>query len=505
MKSLLKNIIMGAVGTVALGVTLVLAVPQVLKIIPNMINRAVEEKIEPANDEKPWSLSIATFRNEEDAQISVERLRQLKLPAYYVPRLTANNNVWFDVHIGSYTNVDDANAVKSNLTATYPKLPVEVDHYSNYVSNYIDYQNEKATNENSLKRFEVAKKPSSSVPTNMLMTLYQFPVDKRYSIVELMMGESSKYDSLYPYAGFLVKSRYFPSSEMFWELLSRSFSYSYFICEDKLFRERIGVLVFEPKETNLYATLLEKYESQLGEKITNVSYKTQKDIVQGALYQSFTKESNAIYIFVGENTSTHHIITLKTYDLSLSNFLVLFTDQYKNKELLVYPEMMRGLAVLPENTGFSLQMLDFYVVPWEYAKTRNNVWWARSMVGHWDYEIFYGNRSGDFVKISLFDLLYRKKAEQIHRSFRKEKEDASAALSVFYGIENFAVNFGGDIKGWYMDLKDQNEISFGFGSFIVAVNSFEPNEMEFSDLRAIAEKLIYKNETSTNTQTTETQ
>ncbi|MCX7882407.1 MAG: SPOR domain-containing protein [Brevinematales bacterium] len=505
MKSLLRNLVFGAVGTVALGATLVLAVPQILKIIPNMINRAVEEKIEPANDEKPWSLSLATFRNEEDAQISVERLRQLKLPAYYVPRLTANNNVWFDVHVGSYTNIEDANALKSNLNVVYPKLPVTVDHYSNYVSNYMDYQNEKATNENALKRFEVAKKPSSAVSTNMLLTLYQFPVDKRYSIVELIMGESSKYNKLYPYAGFLIKSKYFPSSDIFWYLLGNSYAYSYFICEDKLFKERIGVLVFEPKETNLYTSLQEKYESQLGEKLTNVAYKIHKDIVQGAIYQSFTKESNAIYTFVGENTSSHHIITLKTYDLNLSNFLVLFSDQYKNKELLVYPEMMRGLAILPENTGFTLQMFDFYVLPWGYAKEKNNAWWARSMVGHWTYEVIYGNTSGDFIKISLFDLLYRKKAEQIHKNFRKEKEEVSAIMKVFYGIENFPVNFG-NIKGWYMDKTDNNnEISFGFGSFVVAVNSFSPYKLPFSDLRSIAEKLIYKNETQTNSETPQAQ
>ncbi|MFN4217057.1 MAG: SPOR domain-containing protein, partial [Brevinematales bacterium] len=301
MKSLFKNIILGLGGAVVIGATLVLAVPSVLKIIPNMINRAVEEKIEPANDEKPWSLSIATFRNEEDAQISVERLRQLKLPAYYIPRLTANNNVWFDVHIGSYTNLDEANLLKSNLNVTYPRLPVKVDHYSNYVSNYMDYQNEKATNENSLKRFEVAKKPSSAVPTNMLITLYQFPVDKRYSIVELMMGNSSKFETFAPYAGFSIKTSYVPPFVMFWYLMENSFSYAYFICQDKLFRERIGVLVFEPKETNLYVTLLEKYESLLGEKLTNVVYKTKKDTIQGSLYQSFSKDSNVIYTFVGEN------------------------------------------------------------------------------------------------------------------------------------------------------------------------------------------------------------
>ncbi|MFN3661017.1 MAG: hypothetical protein ACK4TN_07280 [Brevinematales bacterium] len=56
-----------------------------------------------------------------------------------------------------------------------------------------------------------------------------------------------------------------------------------------------------------------------------------------------------------------------------------------------------------------------------------------------------------------------------------------------------------------MNMKDQNEISFGFGSFVVAVNSFSPNKIAFSDLRSVAEKLIYKNETSTNTQTTEGQ
>ncbi|MFN3661016.1 MAG: hypothetical protein ACK4TN_07275, partial [Brevinematales bacterium] len=239
----------------------------------------------------------------------------------------------------------------------------------------------------------------------------------------------------------------FPPFVMFWYLMENSFSYAYFICQDKLFRERIGVLVFEPKETNLYVTLLEKYESLLGEKLTNVVYKTKKDTIQGSLYQSFSKASNVIYTFVGENTYTHHVITLKTYDVSFSNFMVLFTDKYKNKELLVYPEMMRGLVVLPENTDFSLQTFDFYVLPWEYAESRNNVWWARSMVGHWDYEIFYEKRGGSFVKISLFDLIYRKKAEHIHRNFRKEKENVSEALSVFYGIENFAVNFGGDIKG----------------------------------------------------------
>lgn len=492
MLKILRNFFFGAVGVVLIGAGAFFGIPKLLKVLPDMVNQSKGQKIEKASDEKPFSLQVATFRNEEDATISVQRLRNLGLPAYYVPCLTGENNLWYNVHIGCYTNTEDAKTFSSNLSVKYPKLEIKIENYSNYVSNYVDYQNEVSSNTNIFKKYEVAKSPSSSIPTNMIVNLYQFPVDKRYNVVELILANSKSYNKLYSYAGFLAKKYYFPTEKFFWNMLSSSHSFSYLLLQDKLFNERIGVLVFEPKDTNSFMTILSNNEANFGTKITNISYKTKDGIINGNIYEIITEKSNFVYTFVGENLSSHHIVTFKTFDINLSNLTVLFKDEYKNKELLIYPEVLRGLAILPENLEYSLEMFDLYRLGWEYAKLKNNAWWAVNMVGHWNYESFYNsNESEDFIKTSFFDLIYKKKSQKIHNNFVKEKEKYQP-MAKYMGIESFAVNFD-NLKAWYLEFNDSNEISFSFGSFLVAVNSFQPYKLPYSDLKYIAEKIIYKN------------
>ncbi|MCX7821716.1 MAG: SPOR domain-containing protein [Brevinematales bacterium] len=492
MLKILKNFLLGTIGVVLIGAGVFFGIPKILKSIPNMVNQAAEKKIEQANNEKPYSLQVATFRNEEDAAISVKRLRNLGLPAYYVPCLLGENNLWYNVHIGSYTNTESAQNLSSNLLAKHPKLEIKIENYSNYVSNFLEYQNEISTNSNLFKKYEVSKSPSTSVPTNFLINLYQFPVDKRYNVTELIIGNSKSYWKLYSYAGFLAKKNYFPTEKFFEEMISSSHSFSYFLCEDKLFNEKIGVLVFEPKNTNYFSIILTNYEEKFGKKVTNVSYKIKNDIVEGSIYEIITPNSNYVYTFVGKNIFSHHIVSFKTFDINLSNLLLLFNNEYRNQELLIYPEVLRGLAVLPENLEYNLEFFDLYKLGWNYARLKNNAWWAVNMVGHWNYESFYNNKySEDFIKISFFDLITKKKSQKIHNNFTQEKEKYQFQ-AIAQGIESFSVDFG-NLRGWYLGLNDYNELSFSFGSFLVAVNSFSPYKLPYSDIKYISENIIYKN------------
>ncbi len=422
---------------------------------------------------RPYSVLVKSYRQLDDAVNAAKRLKKMKYDAYVVSRMGENNNIWHDVRVGSFTNQDEANSMKDQLVAE--KLPnAKVENLSNFYENVMAYQN--ASDED--KQEVVATGEIPDISTNVIITMRKFPVDKNFKIAELRLADIplTKVEKMRDIGfslQYFLNFSYIPQNSTLRKLISDGLALSQAIYEDKLFDKRIGVLVLMVTNTDEILTNISFGDLE----VSNIAYKTTGGILKGDIYTIKRNESNFTYTFFGKMEGQDIIVVYRTYDMALSELTTFVSNNNQDKGLLIYPEVIRGLSVFPKDSNSEEhQMATFgmYRLPWSYAKERNYAWWANNMVGHWALESWYLAKSIP-VSISFYNVLYKKTASAIHRNFVNEKKKAQSLLEL-YGIENCPVDVRGE-SGWYLNKNDLNEVSFGYGPYIIAVNTQYPHKL----------------------------
>jgi hypothetical protein len=423
--------------------------------------------IEQANETKPYTVFVKRYREEEDAQNAITRLRKKKHPAYIIPKMQENNEIWYDVQVGAYPSIDSASNALLSLYQDALKNS-SITTYQDYISNYIAFTNSPS----SVRTTYIPPRDIPTMHTDIVETLYRFPVNSDYSIVWFCSAIPNYY---YKYSGddfsdgYRIKYWLVPSVKPLRELFWNSDALAQASYYDKLFEHTIHTTVFKVKNDYSISTAL---SSPPGETVvSNIQYKTQMGIIYGNIYSESTNQNR--YTFVGHYNTSNYVVVYRSFNAQLDHLTEFINKDTRKEGILFYPEVYRNFSFLKKESSAENNMLFFITLNrlgWEYAKERDNAWWARSMVGHWNLSARYEiNRS--MIDIGLFNLLYPSKAKRVHQNFQSEKEK-EALFRVMMGGQSYPVSFP-NAAGWYLDFIDLNELSVSYGSVIVAVNSFQ--------------------------------
>ena len=210
--------------------------------------------------------------------------------------------------------------------------------------------------------------------------------------------------------------------------------------------------------------------------------------VKGQIYNGWYTLENTFLTIQAFSKNCDSIVMLISSRFTREEIQPLLDDFSNDSSILVYPQIRKNLLTLPKNNPavhrdfifFSINQVDE-----TYAQERDYVDWSIPVIGHWQARnLFF--QDGKKISTSFFDLDYDYNASKNHQMFMTDHYK--------YAITDYnhpcEVN---DSPGWYFysTYKDlpSNEVSFSYGVYIIAVDSYEGGFFTEQELISFAEEL----------------
>lgn len=431
----------------------------------------VETKLEanevvPVSEERPYSLLIDSYKEEEVANNNKERLIEKDVDAYVLKKVRENENITFDLHAGSEENADDLEELAEKLDEL--KITYELTDYNDFAEE-VELYDQVVSSEEIVSDSGVYEIPENvSEPVREI--LLSFPINRDFQLESL-----SIYD---------VENIY-ESSTADYETLSNQFilnlvpnAFSQAVYTDTLFGNTVHIVIstFDEDVKEIVYLLLQTLESVDG------FIKVQDFAIKDGVLKSWIFKDNDEYLLFGYSEAQKMLILLETYDLSEEEFVEFLEDSWNNANLLVYPQIRRTFCVMPKDENNIFLSYNLAKMGMDYVQEKNYADWAWGIYGHWKAGFNFENEM-DAYSVGFFDLDYDYNASKVHGLFMSEK------TGQYISDWNHYVDVNG-CDGWFISNYNGKEVSFARMSFIMTVNSDYDSVLVEDDLLEIAESLL---------------
>lgn len=372
----------------------------------------------PISPEKPYSILVRSYKEEQAAVNDKERLAKNDIDAYVLKTFDDSSYFSFNLHTGAFKDEKDGLDLQNKLA----DLGIEDTKISNYEDIIDDIEKYNEMIENNEISYDTGSYtiPSSFSPW-IKKCITQFPINKDFQIEEIMLFDIDNINAT--------------KSEV----------------EDLDF---------------IKDTYLEETEN---------TDKIQFAIVNDVLDCTISKNDNTDYYLYGINPSQNMFVAMISKDFDENQFMAFINNISNDSNLLVYPQLRKNLLVLPEkNDSVQRDFLYFTLskVGDDYARERGYSNWSVPIVGHWRAASYFYQNDNRF-SLAFFDMDYDYNASRIHNMFMSEKKNIDIN-------ENNHPSALEDTNSWYINLLDSNELSFSTKSYIIAVGS--ENNLSENDL-----------------------
>ena len=416
----------------------------------------------PVSIEKPYSVMVRSYKEEQAAINDKERLNENDVNAYILKTFDDSSYFSFNLHAGAFDTVEEVEDLQEKLE----DLGIEDTKISNYedIADNVEKYNEVIETQN--VTFEDG---NYTIPTSfssaIRASIRQFPVNKNFQIEQISIFDIDNINA----TGVDVDGA--EKIDDFIDEINGVHAVSIATYKDDLFDKNVMVFMavgddgcFKQKEFDGAEDL-------------------QLAIVDDVLDCAVLFNDNDCYL-QGTNRAKNMLVGMISKDFTKGQFSAFINNISNDSSLLVYPQLRKTLLVLPEKN--ELVQRDFLVftlsrIGESYAVERNYSDWSAPIVGHWNAksEFFQDSQK---LSVSFFDMDYDYNANRVHGMFMNEKK----------GITINSDNHPSSLEladSWYLNSFSSNELSFSTKSYIIAVNSYSGERIPENDLIGVAKEL----------------
>lgn len=416
----------------------------------------------PVSIEKPYSVMVRSYKEEQAAINDKERLNENDVNAYILKTFDDSSYFSFNLHAGAFDTVEEVEDLQEKLE----DLGIEDTKISNYedIADNVEKYNEVIETQN--VTFEDG---NYTIPTSfssaIRASIRQFPVNKNFQIEQISIFDIDNINA----TGADVDGA--EKIDDFIDEINGVHAVSIATYKDDLFDKNVMVFMavgddgcFKQKEFDGAEDL-------------------QLAIVDDVLDCAVLFNDNDCYL-QGTNRAKNMLVGMISKDFTKGQFSAFINNISNDSSLLVYPQLRKTLLVLPEKN--ELVQRDFLVftlsrIGESYAVERNYSDWSAPIVGHWNAksEFFQDSQK---LSVSFFDMDYDYNANRVHGMFMNEKK----------GITINSDNHPSSLEladSWYLNSFSSNELSFSTKSYIIAVNSYSGERIPENDLIGVAKEL----------------
>ncbi|MBR5646509.1 MAG: SPOR domain-containing protein [Treponema sp.] len=400
--------------------------------------------------EKPYSVLVHSYKEEQIAENDRDRLRKKDIDAYVVKTFDEDELFSFDLHAGAFETEEETEELQKKLE----DLGID----DTKISHLDEYEQKMEVYNEVVQSGEVkAEYGNTTIPDSLSEAVQenirQFPVNRDFQIESILIFDFDNIrntnKSVYEYD--LKDIRKISNLEM-----SHAGSFAFY--KDNLFGNSVLVYL-ENGDKGCYV------ENELPEG-KKIQFKANEKVLDCVLIQ----ESDN-YIILGKDKDNSLAVTMYGYGFTEEQFLDFLNNSFNDSSLLIYPQIRKSLCVLPEENDYTKNsFISFYLsqIGNDYAEEKGYADWAIAIVGHWNSKIIYNKNEKDF-SVSFFDLDYDYNAKKVHGVFMNSH--------ILAGIDSnsYPVKVN-DMNGWYVKVYHNysyinKEVSFSVNNYIIAVNS----------------------------------
>lgn len=415
----------------------------------------------PISTEKPFSVLVRSYKEEQAAINDKQRLAASDVDTYILKTFDDSSYFSFDLHAGAFDNETEVEQLQEKLA----DIGIEDTKISNYedIADNIEKYNEVIKTQNVTYAHGNDSIPTSFSPW-VQKCIRQFPINKNFRIEQIMLFDIDNINATNTEVPELEEI------EDFLDETDNIHAASLAIYKDDLFDKSVSIFIAVGDD----GTFTQK--NAIGEMMLA--------IVDDVLNCNVNKDDNGNYTLFATNSTNNMYVVMLANDFTQNQFDAFINNVSNDSSLLVYPQLRKTLLVLPEKND-TLQRdflyFDLSRVKESYAQERNYSAWSIPIVGHWEASNYFC-QNGEKVSVSFFDMDYDYNASRIHGMFMDEKRRGSINED----------NHTSDLKNansWYLNQLFSNELSFSTKSYIIAVNSYNDYKLEENELIDIAEEL----------------
>ena len=408
---------------------------------------AVQKNDFPLTEELPYSVFLERYKEESRAENAESRLEAQGIDSYIVKKYDDETLMSFDLHSGAFSSEEEAEAYRRQL-AEKGVGAKEVSHLDEFRGAAERF--DKLTDEEEIVRFRENYRIPEELSPVLIEQLSYFPLHADYALSSLCLFDINNIAGLV----YDFDNEIFRQLSEITEKLGQRDVCSLAVYENALFGKTVTVMIFSgenPTDQTFYFE--ENSEARL-------PYKGKY-----GLLNFYRTDSDTL---AGVSGDRKHVIFLNAGPFSDEEWEDFISRSWYDSDRFIYPEIRETLFILPKTGDSGRRFLAFELsrVGQSYAEEKGNELWARRIVGHWSSAIIFDCRNA-LTSVAFFNLDYDLNARKTHGLFMKSHREDVAGW--YWNIsEEKSVN---GAPGWFLEADDENELSFSFGPYIVAVGS----------------------------------
>lgn len=417
------------------------------KTIPKQEVLAANQEV-IISEEKPYSLLIQSYKEESVAQNDQARLLKEDIETYILRKLREHENILFDLHAGAAETQEELEEIAQRLD----ELEINYDYTDfNDFADEIEAYNETVTSQAVTFDNGVATFPAM-LSKDVQNAITYMPVNLNYQIDGFYILDAENYRE----AGKDL-SRTLPY--LLDDLESSMKAFCSATLKDALFDHQINVCsaVVDADLEEFFAPALELAATQNLDE-----YAFSKKNILGLSFDVLCGEDDGDNVMVAWNAEKGIVTYLLDEKLTFEKFQELVEQCLTDSTPLIYPQIRKTLAILPDQLDPPVLFLDYGLkkVGRDYVDSRFGADWAWGIFGHWQAETNVYSEDGE-LSLASFDLDYDYNASDVHGLFMKDKNEN------LISDNNHPYNVNGK-SGWFIN----KELSFSHKSYIFALNDF---------------------------------
>ncbi len=442
--------------------------PVVQNVVPEPLPETVllekNEETIPVSEEKPYSVLVHSYKEEQSAENGKNRLKEHEIDSYVLKTFDEDSYFSFDLHSGAFESEEETEPLQQKLE--------EIGITDTKISDFADEKEKIQKYNEVLKSQDVTfDNGKTEIPEiyspAVLQLIKEFPINKNFSLENL---------SIFDFDNLRASDEDLPDLDDFYDLIADSqkvHAASYATYNDELFDKNVVIYISSGDENTFYELQEIKDSLSQSEEANEFEIKDADFLVKGEILKSLIIQDDTESLFYGVNENKSLAIFMLTEDFTPSQFDEFINNFDNDSSLLIYPQIRRTLLVLPENTDVQRDFLMFNLskVQDSYAEEKGYADWSFPIVGHWNASATFSQEDED-ISVSFFDLDYDYNAKRVHEMFMDDH------ITNDYSHSSTVQN----APSWYVSIWTGNEVSFSTKSYIISINSYYFEEESLVDL-----------------------
>jgi len=428
-----------------------------------VILQKTEKSSIPISEEKPYSLKINSYKEEQAAVSDKKRLEDKNIDSYIVKSYDDKTYFNFDLHAGAFETpeqaeplikkIEDAGLPEPKLS-DYNEIKESIEKYNSVVeAQEIRFQDGNTTI------------PETITP-QVRKLIQQFPINRDFQIEEILicdMDNVRKFNTDLPDD---FKELYLDSSELHASTLTTY--------HDSLYDKKIGILMCQA-DSGCFEKLLNDINQE-----NAIQFAIKDDIIN-----AYILEKDSDQILVGFNPDFSLMIMMISSSFSKAEYEAFINNFDNDSNLLIYPQIRKSLLVLPDESAQTKRDFVFFYlskVSDDYPSEKGFAKWSLPIPGHWKATGVF-NQNNDELRVSFFDLDYDFNAKKIHQIFMDDHNSQSQNSTNHASTLELA-------ESWYVsNFFGDQELSFSTNSYIVAVDAYTGGSINEEELLQMSRDL----------------